>query len=121
MQLPSFPTILLAFALHGGVNAAASSEDKTKTPEPCTVASTTGAFYDLRSLSILPVEPGKKVTKGVKVDDWHVRGYDYKSNFTLNICAPLIEQKESYEGVSKSLWQNVSAQYQQGSSIYSIG
>lgn len=125
MQFPSFPsTLLLALAFHSGVNAAASSDDKAKTPEPCTVASSTGLFYDLRPLSILPLDPGKKAAKGEKVNDWHARGYDYhdnKANFTLNICAPLVEKKEDFEGVDKKLWQNVSAQYQLGSKIYSIG
>lgn len=125
MQFPSLPsTLLLALALHGGVDAAASSDDKIKSPEPCTVASTSGAFYDLRPLSILPLEPGKKAAKGEKTGDWHARGYDYhenQANFTLNVCAPLIEKKEGFEGVDKKLWQNVSAQYQLGSKIYSIG
>ncbi|KUJ20984.1 mannose 6-phosphate receptor domain-containing protein [Mollisia scopiformis] len=125
MQFPSLPTtLLLGLALHGGVNAAASSDDKTKTPDPCTVASASGSFYDLRPLSILPLEPGKKAAKGEKIDDWHARGYDYhdhKANFTLNICAPLIEKKDHFEGVDKDLWQNVSAQYTLGSKIYSIG
>lgn len=125
MQFPSIPnSLLLLLALRGGVNAAASSDDKAKTPEPCTVASTSGAFYDLRPLSILPLEPGKKAAKGEKIDDWHAKGYDYhdsKANFTLNICAPLVDQKEDYKGLDKKLWQNVSAQYQLGSDRYSIG
>jgi cation-dependent mannose-6-phosphate receptor len=127
MHFPSLPTaLLLALALHSGVNAAASDDQKTKPPvEPCTVSSSTGAFYDLRSLSILlPPDDQKKMPKGAKTDDWHVRGYDYhesKANFTLNICAPLVDRIDDPIGISRDLWKNVSAYYSIGSKKYSIG
>ena len=115
-------TLLLALALHSRVNAAAS-EDKPKAVEPCTIAGSTGAFYDLRPLSILPPsDDKKKPAKGVKTDDWHAKGYDYhdnKANFTLNICAPVVEQKEDFVGITAS--HNVSAYYTLGSLKYSIG
>lgn len=125
MHFSALPTtILLSLALLGGANAAASDDKKTKPVEPCTVASPLGAFYDLRSLSILPPKDDKKVAKGVKTDDWHARGYDYhdnKVNFTLNICAPLVDPIRDPVGVDKDVWQNVSAYYAIGSKKFSIG
>ncbi len=125
MHFPSLPTALLVtLALHCGVSVAATDDKKIKPLDPCTVASTTGAFYDLRSLAILPPDDKKKPAKGAKTDDWHVRGYDYregKANFTLNICAPLVDRIEDPIGVDRDLWKNVSAYYQIGSKTYSIG
>jgi cation-dependent mannose-6-phosphate receptor len=125
MYLPGFSTtLLLTLALQA--YAATSSDDKAKEKplEPCTVASASGAFYDLRSLSILPATDKKKTTKGEKTDDWHAKGYDYhnsKANFTLNICAPLVEKQRDFEGIKESLWKNVSAYYELDRKRYSIG
>ena len=122
MQLPLFSrAFLLAFALHTGVNAAAS--DDTKKPvNPCTIASTTGSFYDLRPLSISRPTDGKKPGKNEKTDSsWHARGYDYKANFTLNICAPVVEDVEDVVGVGRDNWKNVSAFYEFGDKTYSLG
>ncbi|KAG4440206.1 hypothetical protein IFR05_004285 [Cadophora sp. M221] len=122
MHFPTLPTsLLVTLALHYGVNAAASDE---KVLEPCTVSSTTGNFYDLRSLSIALPTDDKKPVKGEKVDDWHARGYDYhksEANFTLNICAPVVGKVEDVVGVDRSLWKNVSAYYELDSKKYSIG
>jgi len=120
-QTPS--TLLLAIALLRGVNAAASKDD-TKPVKPCTVASLSGNFYDLSPLSILPVEDGKKATKGERKEDWTARGYDYHdnmANFTLNICAPLAKKAGDFVGIEKSLSQNVSAYYAYGNKQYSLG
>jgi cation-dependent mannose-6-phosphate receptor len=59
MYIPGLPTtLLLTLALHA---SAAATDDKAKKElEPCTVASISGAFYDLRSLSILPASDKKK-------------------------------------------------------------
>jgi cation-dependent mannose-6-phosphate receptor len=124
MYFPTLPTtLLLTLALRQGAHAA-TLEDKPKAPDPCTVVSATGNFYDLRSLSILPPADGKKAAKGDKTDDWHARGYDYqnsKANFTLNICAPVIEKGEDFEGLDKSSSKNVSAYYELDNKRYSIG
>ena len=121
MQLPSISsTFLLALALNNGVNAA-TSDDKTKPVDPCTVASTTGSFYDLRALSVLPLVEGKKPGKNDKANSWHARGYDYKSNFTLNVCAPVVENLEHVAGVNKAYYKNVSAFYEYGDETYSLG
>ncbi len=121
-KLPA--AILFGLVLHGRVNAA-SSEDKPKVVEPCTIASSTGAFYDLRPLSIQPPsDDKKKPAKGVKTDDWFARGYDYhdhQANFTLNICAPVVEKKKDFVGFKGNQWKNVSAYYTLGSDTYSIG
>ncbi|TVY83617.1 putative mannose 6-phosphate receptor-like protein [Lachnellula suecica] len=119
MHFPPLPSaLLLALAIHSGVSAAADE----KVVEPCTVASSAGSFYDLRKLSILPPKDGKKPGKNEKVDDWHARGYDYPSNFTLNICEPVVGGLEHRPvGIDKDLAQNVSAYYETGGKIYSIG
>jgi cation-dependent mannose-6-phosphate receptor len=121
MQFPSISsTFLLALALNNGVNAA-TSDDKTKPVDPCTIASTTGSFYDLRALSILPLTEGKKPGKHDKTDSWQARGYDYKSNFTLNVCAPVVEDLEDVVSVDRGHWKNVSAFYEFGDRTYSLG
>ncbi|CAG8951138.1 hypothetical protein HYFRA_00006536 [Hymenoscyphus fraxineus] len=118
MHLPLLPSsLLIALALHSGLSIAADE----KVVEPCTVASTNGAFYDLRPLSILPPKDGKKAGKKEKVDDYHAKGYDIPYNFTLNICAPLVEYPEDLVGVQKSLWKNASAFYEVGDKKYSMG
>lgn len=126
MHFPSLPTaLLLSLAIHSRAHAAASDDKKTKPLEPCTAASSTGSFYDLRPLAILPpADDQKKPAKGVKIDDWHARGWDYhdgKANFTLNICAPVVDPIKDVVGVSRDLWKNVSAYYEVGSKKYSLG
>lgn len=124
MYLPSFPTaVLFAFALQSGVNAATTSDDKSKKVlEPCTIASSSGSFYDLRALSAERVEEGKKAAKGARTEDWHSKGYDYNANFTLNFCAPVVDKIEDVIGIDdKTRWGNISAYYDQHGKIYSIG
>jgi cation-dependent mannose-6-phosphate receptor len=121
MHFSSLPrTLLLAFALHIGVKAA-TSDDKPKVVDPCTIASSSGSFFDLRSLSAAAPPAGKKPGKNDRVEDWHARGYDYKSNFTLNICAPVAGEIQHVVGIDSKHRQNVSAYYEVGSEIYSIG
>jgi hypothetical protein len=118
MLFSSLPHIL-ACALLCGVSAA--SDDKPKPVDPCTISSASGSFFDLRSLSIQPVPPGTTPGKNQKTDSWHAKGYDYKSNFTLNVCAPVVETLDNVQGVDKDLWKNVSAYYEVGSKQYSLG
>jgi cation-dependent mannose-6-phosphate receptor len=119
MHFPLFPnTFLIALALHSGVNAHTTDE---KPLDPCTITSTTGSFYDLRPLSITPPVEGKKPAKGEKTDSWHAKGYDYKANFTLNVCAPVVEKLEDVAGLSSRRWGNVSAYYESDSEIISLG
>ncbi|KAG0646741.1 mannose 6-phosphate receptor [Hyphodiscus hymeniophilus] len=122
MLLPSFScSLLLAVALHKGAHAAVAPDDTKKPIEPCTIASTTGSFYDLRPLSILHLTDGKKAGKNDKIDSWHAKGYDYKSNFTLNICAPVVEDVEDVVGIQNDRWKNVSAFYEFEDKTYSLG
>jgi cation-dependent mannose-6-phosphate receptor len=118
MHFPLLPSsILLTLALHSGVTIAADD----KVVEPCTVQSSNGAFYDLRALSVLPVPEGKKPKKNERVEDYHAKGYDVPYNFTLNICAPLLEKQDDLEGISRKLSHNASAFYEKGDKKFSIG
>jgi hypothetical protein len=119
MYLPALPnTLLLLLALY---SQQAHSDDNPKPVDPCTVASSSGSFYDLRPLAIRPLADGKKPGKNEKTDSWHARGYDYMSNFTLNICAPVVEDLHDVEGIDRSLYKNISAFYEDGSKTYSLG
>ncbi|KAF4627013.1 hypothetical protein G7Y89_g11148 [Cudoniella acicularis] len=119
MLFSSLPSaLLIGLAIHCGVSTAATEE---KIVEPCTVASSTGSFYDLRKMSILPLKDGKKPGKNDKIDDWHVRGYDFPYNFTLNICAPVVADIDKPVGISSNLKKNVSAFYEHNDKTYSIG
>ena len=105
---------LLPFPTH-----AASDPKPTK---PCTIHSpSSGSYYDLTSLSVLPLQNGKKAHKDDRSESWHARGYDYGANFTLNFCAPVIEEVKDVVGVEKRLWANVSAYYELDGKTYSIG
>lgn len=112
---------VLAF---GAARSALAADDNNKAKEkplkPCTIRSpSSGAFFDLNSLHINP--PGEDARKDDHIESWHARGYDYGHNFTLNFCGPVVEELDDVEGVSKSLWKNVSAFYTVGSTTYSIG
>jgi cation-dependent mannose-6-phosphate receptor len=91
---------------------------------PCVARSpTTGLYFDLSAISLTPPElkDGKKVNKDDRDESWHAKGHDYPANFTLNICAPVIEKVEDVVGVEPSLWKNVSAYYERDGKNYSIG
>lgn len=120
MRFTFIDTALLALALHGTVTCAA--DDKTKPKLPCTAHSAvSGSFYDLNSISLKPVDDSKKSSNKDRVESWHARGYDYGSNFTLNICAPVLEPVKDVVGLDSDLWKNVSAYYETGGKTYSIG
>ena len=119
MHFSSIPNVLLLLALSSQIEAA--SDDKVKPVDPCTIASAGGSFYDLRSLSILPPVEGKKPGKNDKTDSWQAKGYDYKTNFTLNVCAPVVEELTDVVGIDKDHRANISAFYEFGSETYSLG
>ncbi|RDA92044.1 hypothetical protein CP533_1005 [Ophiocordyceps camponoti-saundersi (nom. inval.)] len=98
-----------------GDAGAASKTTTTTTAPACTATSSTGsgAFFDLRPDLAGPTNKAK--------DDYHAKGYDYGSNFTLNICGSLAEPVSDVVGVDKKLWANVSAYYTAHGSVYSIG
>lgn len=121
----SFNLLLLLLHLAQFVNAA-SNTPNAKVPHhlPCTVQSpTTGAFFDLSTISLSPPElkDGRKVHKSDRDQSWEARGHDYGTNFTMNICAPAIETVTDVVGVEKARWQNVSAYYEHKGKVYSIG
>ena len=117
MHLPSSLLALISLVLiPSRVSAAADSPKPTN--KPCTLHSpSTGSFYDLRPLQILP-----GTAKDARNDSWHAKGYDYGANFTLNICGPVIEDLEDVNDVSERSWRNVSAFYTTVTNeVYSIG
>ncbi|EEH19822.1 hypothetical protein PABG_02081 [Paracoccidioides brasiliensis Pb03] len=90
----------------------------------CTIYSpTNGAYFDLNTISLSPpeVKDGKKVNIKDREESWHAKGYDYPANFTINICAPVIEDLKDVVGVEESRWGNVSAYYRLDGKTYSIG
>lgn len=89
---------------------------------PCVARSpTTGLYYDLNTLTVPPPPSDEKSRKYAREESWHVKGYDYGANFTLNICGPVIEEVTDVVGVDEIMWQNVSAYYQKDDKTYSIG
>ncbi|KAH7038296.1 mannose-6-phosphate receptor binding domain-containing protein [Microdochium trichocladiopsis] len=98
--------------------------DKTTTTLPCTATSTSGAFYDLRAdIAVHPKEDGTKpkASLGGPTADYHPRGWDYGANFTLNICAPVVEPFDNVKDIEEGHWQNISAYYQLKGEVYSLG
>lgn len=99
-----------------------SAKDDDKPDIPCTVHSPkTGSFYDLTELSLQPPEDPEKLKKGERVESWKSSGYDYGTNFTLNICAPVIEKLDKVVGIDEEAYKNVSAYYTEDGKTYSIG
>lgn len=113
-----FPALLLTLTLAG-----VKADDKKSKSEvdPCTITSSSGTFYDLRSLSVVPADEGKKSSKTQKTASWHAKGYDYPANFTLNVCAPVIERLDNVKGVDEEMWADIGAYYEIGSRQYSLG
>ena len=89
-------------------------------PNPCTIRSPSGLSYDLNPMAIVPHADGT-FKEGERNTSWTARGYDYGSNFTLNFCAPVVEELDNVYGVDRKLWGNVSAFYTRGSRTYSLG
>ncbi|KAI5863333.1 mannose 6-phosphate receptor domain-containing protein [Durotheca rogersii] len=113
LALLSLPSISLA-----------ADADKTTTTLPCTATSVSGAFFDLRPDIALKLNPdGSKPahSNGAPLADYHARGYDYGSNFTLNICGAVVEPVEDVIGVDEGKWRNVSAYYVSKGDVYSLG
>ncbi|KAH9989302.1 mannose 6-phosphate receptor domain-containing protein [Xylariaceae sp. FL0662B] len=104
--------------------ALAADADKTTTSTACTASSTSGAFFDLRpDIAIKPNPDGSNPphSNGAPTVNYHARGYDYGSNFTLNVCGPVIGELDSVIGVEEGKWQNISAYYTSKGLTYSLG
>ena len=123
MRLFNVGAVVVALLYQTGPSIAAGTDDKkTKDDEPCTVHSPhTGAFFNLNPISLSAVEAGKKAHKDQREESWHAKGYDYPANFTLNVCAPVVEKLDHVVGVPKYQYKNVSAYYQSDGKTYSIG
>lgn len=120
MQPPFLTGFLLAaMALQARMTQATSEE--TVDAIPCSAKSPSmGGFYDLRPLTVEVVDPEKKLGTG-RIDSWKSKGHDYKANFTLNVCAPVVEDITDVVGVEKPMWRNVSAYYEADGKVFSIG
>lgn len=102
------------------VTSSLTSAASDKSPRSCTAkSSSTGSFFDLSPISI--PAPGKKSAKGAITESWKANGYDYGSNFTLNFCAPVVEELDEVEGIAEDYWEDVAAYYEDDGTIYSIG
>ncbi|KAG6060830.1 hypothetical protein E4U32_003228 [Claviceps aff. humidiphila group G2b] len=115
-------TFLSAAVLAASLVVAKESSSSTTHVPACTAtaSSGTGGFFDLRPAVVHPQQQGKQ-HKTVVAKDYRSRGYDYGKNFTLNICASVVDPVTDVMGVSKSSWGNVSAYYMAHGNIYSIG
>lgn len=117
-------SLLFWSAIAGLTNAASDHNSHPHDNAPCVARSpTSGLYFDLNAISLSPPETknGKKVEKDAREESWHARGHDYPANFTINICAPVIEDVKDVVGIESSRWKNVSAYYEQAGKIYSIG
>ena len=70
---------------------------------------------------VTPLDPDAKKTGKEKTNSWPSKGHDYPGNFSINVCAPVIEEIEDVVGIEKDLWRNVSAYYEMDGRIYSLG
>ncbi|RHZ65872.1 hypothetical protein CDV55_100898 [Aspergillus turcosus] len=114
------------FLLSAPITSVYAASDPTGKKElsPCVARSpTTGLYYDLNAISVShpDASDGKKSNKNAPKESWHARGHDYHANFTLNICAPVVEDIKDVVGVERDRWKNVSAYYEKEGKIYSIG
>lgn len=123
--------LLLAAAATGASAASRTEPDKTSGTSstntaiatPCVAThSTTGSFFDLRPDIAAAVKEGEKHHKGVPTEDYTwSRPAEWPYNFTMNICAPVVEGVADVVGVDKKLWQNISAYYEADDKVYSLG
>jgi len=124
MKLSTSSLIQSALLLAASYIPVTAASDSSESLAPCVARSpTTGLYYDLSAISLTPPESkdGEKTYKGGPEESWHARGHDYPSNFTINICAPVIEELEDVVRVEKARWKNVSAYYELDGEVYSIG
>lgn len=117
--------LLLAIAALAGITTADEATKTTSTSTsvvtPCVATSTNGAFFDLRPDTAVVVAEGEKHVKGVPTEDYVARGWDYGSNFTLNVCNAVVKKVSDVVGVEKPLWKNISAYYENKGKVYSLG
>ena len=120
----SLLAVILINSFSPSLAASGSSSDEPKDLKPCTIYNpSNGNAYDLNTIAVHPLENHKKAHKDDRVESWHARGWDYNTNFTLNFCAPVIEDLsiDGVEGVRGDAVKNISAFYKAGDKTYSIG
>ncbi|KAH8163205.1 hypothetical protein CIB48_g5042 [Xylaria polymorpha] len=118
----AYTAILSLLALTS--TAVASDAEPTTTTTACTASSTSGAFFDLRPDAAIKAKPdGSRPShsRGAPLTDYKARGWDYGSNFTLNICSAVVEPIEDVKDIEESKWQNISAYYVSEGDHYSLG
>ena len=115
MRLTHLAVLLASFLSIG------HAADEQKHRKPCTIKSpSSGLEFDLSGLAVAPKEDHKK--KGEEpAQSWTAKGYDYGVNFTMNICAPVVEELDDVKGVNDRLVRNISAYYSHGGRTFSIG
>ncbi|KAI0105463.1 mannose-6-phosphate receptor binding domain-containing protein [Nemania sp. FL0031] len=119
---PAYPALLSFIAFTS--TAVAADAEPTTTTTACTASSTSGAFFDLRAdAAIKPKPDGSRPShsRGAPLADYKARGFDYGSNFTLNICNAVVEPIEPVKDIEESKWQNISAYYVSQGDYYSLG
>lgn len=90
---------------------------------------TTGLYFDLNTISLLPLDKDDKGQqhrhrvhhRSSRDESWHARGHDYGANFTLNFCAPVVENLKDVVGLERPEWKSVGAYYVKNGRTYSIG
>ena len=116
------PAALLPLLISTTFATESSKRDDTKPVKPCQLYNPiNGNFYDLNTITVQPLQNHKKAHKDDRLESWHVKGYDYDANFTINFCAPVIEPLEEVVGIKENLVKNVSAFYTSHDKTYSIG
>lgn len=124
--IPAFPYLIaVVILLFAGLPRSHAAEPPRPPQKPCTLKSPlTGAYFDFNSIS-LTGEGGKESSAGGSQSDtpqsWVSRGYDYGANFTLNVCAPVIEKLHDVVGIDSGKWGEVGAFYVKDNKTYSIG
>lgn len=112
---------LVSFLATFCATCALAAAEEPKPRKPCTIkSSTSGLEFDLNGLAVLPKEQEDK-GKDSREESWIAKGYDYGINFTMNFCAPVVENLEDVQGIDEKLWRNVSAYYKREGEVYSIG
>ena len=111
-------TFTLTVLLVQSVSAAAQGKTPAK---PCAIhSSSTGSYYDLTPLDLSL--PSNAKVRDARKQSWYAKGHDYPSNFSLNICGPVVEPLEHVKGLPPIAWGNVSAFYEsEDDGIQSIG
>lgn len=125
MKSPTSSILSLLYLLSTPLSSvyATSNSGSKDAISPCVARSpTSGLYYDLNGISLSPPSSEhEKSRKNTRETSWHAKGHDYPANFTLNVCAPVVENLTDVVGVGPERWQNVSAYYKKENKIYSIG